>query len=441
MDKRYLWKRSNVYWVRVRVPDDVRDIIGKCQLSKNLYTKDIEEANRTKHKVVSGMMEIIENAKRIKNSSLDTKEETIKQKALLIRETNHQVLSHLDRIEMEIESVYGTDTNTAFSYEDNFKGKNPKTYKAITNAIKIANPERSPLSVLAEEFIELERKRLKPATCRRKEKHIKDFINYFNDQDIKEITKRMCSDYAHSILKNKDPAHDTIRNNMLDISTLFYWAEGRDYIENNPFYRFRIPEGRKKSKERIPWSDNDILMFLTSDLLSKNEFIATAISLYTGMRLDEICMLKHNDIFDDLFHIFEGKTEAAKRVVPVHAVLKNIVQNKGSDKNEFLMKGLLSGGYDNKRSHNFQKRHGRTRKKINLPKGVVFHSLRNTFITKLHNAKVQREHVQQIVGHKQNSITFGVYSGGLAVEQLREIINGLSYGDSIDNLVKNYNNT
>ena len=58
MDKRYLWKRSNVYWVRVRVPDDVRDIIGKCQLSKNLYTKDIEEANRTKHKVVSGMMEI-----------------------------------------------------------------------------------------------------------------------------------------------------------------------------------------------------------------------------------------------------------------------------------------------------------------------------------------------------------------------------------------------
>ena len=100
MDKRYLWKRSNVYWVRVRVPDDVRDIIGKCQLSKNLYTKDIEEANRAKHMVVSGMMEIIENAKRIKNSSLDTKEETIKQKALLIRETNHQVLSHLERIEM-----------------------------------------------------------------------------------------------------------------------------------------------------------------------------------------------------------------------------------------------------------------------------------------------------------------------------------------------------
>ena len=34
MDKRHLWKRSNVYWVRVRVPDKVRHIIGSCQLAK-----------------------------------------------------------------------------------------------------------------------------------------------------------------------------------------------------------------------------------------------------------------------------------------------------------------------------------------------------------------------------------------------------------------------
>ena len=44
MDKRHLWKRSNVYWVRVRVPDSVRDTVGKSQLSKNLYTKDLAVA-------------------------------------------------------------------------------------------------------------------------------------------------------------------------------------------------------------------------------------------------------------------------------------------------------------------------------------------------------------------------------------------------------------
>ena len=200
MDKRHLWKRSNVYWVRVRVPDSVRDIVGKCQLSKNLYTKDLAVANRTKHKVVIGMMETIEHAKGLNESTLLTKEEKIKQKALLIRNTSHPVLSHSERIEMEVEGEYGYKTNMAFSHEDDFEVKHPKTHKAIKTAIKIANPEKYPLSVLTKEFIALEKKRLKPATCRRKEKHIQEFIEYSKDAEIKEITKKLCSYYAHSIL-------------------------------------------------------------------------------------------------------------------------------------------------------------------------------------------------------------------------------------------------
>ena len=438
MDKRHLWKRSNVYWVRVRVPDSVRDTVGKSQLSKNLYTKDLAVANRIKHKVVIGMMETIEHAKGINDSTLLTKEEKIKQKALLIRNTSHPVLSHSERIEMEVEGEYGYKTNMAFSYEDDFEVKHPKTHKAIKTAIKIANPEKYPLSVLAKEFLALDKKRLNSSTSRRKEKHIHEFIEYSKDVEIKEITRRLCSDYADSILKNKDPAHGTLRNTILDISTLFSWAYRREYTESNPFYKFKLPVGRKNLQERRPWSDEDILRFLTSDFVNKNEFIATAISLYTGMRLDEICMLKHKDIFDDLFHIYEGKTEAARRVVPVHPVLKKIIVSNDSDNEEYILKGLVSAGYDNKRSCNFQKRLGRTRKRLNLPKGVVFHSLRNTVITKLHNNMIALENIEKIVGHAQKSVAFGSYSGGLAVEKLREIINGISYGNTIDNLILNY---
>ena len=147
---------------------------------------------------------------------------------------------------------------------------------------------------------------------------------------------------------------------------------------------------------------------------------------------------EHKNIFDDLFHIYEGKTEAARRVVPVHPVLKKIIVSNDSDNEEYILKGLVSSGYDNKRSCNFQKRHGRTRKRLNLPKGVVFHSLRNTVITKLHNNLIPLYNIEQIIGHKQKSVAFGVYSGGLAVQQLREIINGISYGNTIDNLILNY---
>ena len=438
MDKRHLWKRSNVYWVRVRVPDSVRDTVGKSQLSKNLYTKDLVVANRIKHKVVHGMMETIEHAKRINDSTLLTKEERIKKKALLIRDTSHPVLSNSERIEMEVEDEYGWKTNMAFIHEDNFEVKHPETHKAITTAIKIANPDKYPLSVLTKEFIALEKKRLKPATCRRKEKHIQDFIEYSKDAEIKEITKKLCSDYAHSILEIKNPAHETLRNTILDISTLFSWAEGRGYTTFNPFYRLKLPLGRKKVQGRVPWSDEDILKFLTSEFVGRNEFTATAIALYTGMRLDEVCMLKHKDIFDELFHIYEGKTDAARRVVPVHPVLKNIIVDNDSDDEEYILKGLISGGYDSKRSTNFQKSNGKIRKKLDLPKGVVFHTLRNTVITKLQNNLIPLYNIEQIIGHKQKSVAFGVYSGGLAVKHLREIINGISYGNTIDNLILNY---
>ena len=162
-----------------------------------------------------------------------------------------------------------------------------------------------------------------------------------------------------------------------------------------------MPVGSKKVQGRIPWSDENIIRFLTSDFINRNEFIATAISLYTGICPDEICRLKHEDIFDDLFHILEGKTEAAERPVPVHPVLKNIIDRNDSDEEEYILKGLVSGGYDKKRSGNFQKRLGSTRKKVNLPKGVVFHSLRNKVITKLHNNLIPLENIEIIVGHKQ----------------------------------------
>ena len=47
-------------WARVRVPDSVRGIIGKSELSKNLYTTDLAKANRKKHRVVAELMEVIE---------------------------------------------------------------------------------------------------------------------------------------------------------------------------------------------------------------------------------------------------------------------------------------------------------------------------------------------------------------------------------------------
>ena len=87
MDKSYLWKRHNIYWVRVRVPDKVRSIIGKSELSRNLYTSDLSKANNIKHSVIAEFKQEISRAEQQIDGSIDqlSKEDRLKEFALEFR--------------------------------------------------------------------------------------------------------------------------------------------------------------------------------------------------------------------------------------------------------------------------------------------------------------------------------------------------------------------
>ena len=78
------------------------------------------------------------------------------------------------------------------------------------------------------------------------------------------------------------------------------------------------------------------------------------------------------------------------------------------------------------------------RKKAGLPETVVFHSLRNTFATRMENLGVPKNHISQLMGHEDGNMALDVYSGGLAIEPLRESIGKLSYGEEINGYLLNY---
>ena len=101
------------------------------------------------------------------------------------------------------------------------------------------------------------------------------------------------------------------------------------------------------------------------------------------------------------------------------------------------MTNITPGGYDNKRSANFQKKLGRLRDKLDFPKGIVFHSLRNTFSTRLENLGIPSNHISQLMGHEDGNMALDVYSGGLAIEPLLQSVNKLHYHFAIDNILKN----
>ena len=454
IEKRYLYKRHNVYWVRVRVPNNLRSIIGKTELNKNLYTTNLPEANIRKHKVVAELKQIINLAKRKLDGTIGSlsKEDQLREVAMEFRpspeEDDFKTLEKIDyafqaTLENKIQELYGQKELDAIfnSHEPEWKGKepNPKAMKATSDAFRIFDPNSEPLSVTSKTFLSEKKKDLKTATFKRKEGNINNFVRWTGNSEIKEITKRNAGDYVTHLRESKNPAPATLRNKIFDISSLFTWAEGRGYIDKNPFLKLNLPSSSKSTKKREPWDYEQLMKFLKSKYTGRNEFIATVIALYSGMRLGEICDLKNKDIYNGCFHVKEGKTPSAARVIPIHPVIKPIIENlKNTSENEYLIRGISNGGYDSKRSWNFQKKLTRLRKKLKTPEGLKFHTLRSTFATRIENLGIPTNHLNKLLGHKNNNMSLDVYSAGLAIEPLVESINKLTYGEEIDSFIEGY---
>lgn len=145
-----------------------------------------------------------------------------------------------------------------------------------------------------------------------------------------------------------------------------------------------------------PYTDEEVAKLLygpADGLLSKLMRIAAL----SGMRLEEICQLRVSDCKDEIFSIRSGKTVNAKRSVPIHSELENLVAEccVGKKDCDFLIDGLpLSPPSRDTRSDPAAKRFTRYRRKRGVderPNGkaksnVDFHSFRRWFVRKVRDA-------------------------------------------------------
>ena len=100
--------------------------------------------------------------------------------------------------------------------------------------------------------------------------------------------------------------------------------------------------------------------------------------------------------------VLEVNTEFAKRLVPVHQELENLIDHLCStSKDGWLIPSLKSGNKSGKRSHNIALRFGDLKTDLGfLKREKNFHSFRHSCSTKLREANVEDYWIQQIVGHK-----------------------------------------
>lgn len=165
--------------------------------------------------------------------------------------------------------------------------------------------------------------------------------------------------------------------------------------------------------------------FLTSDITRTKAGIL--LSLYTGIRIGELCALKAGD-FDFLnkklcvkqtlqrlqnndsglnktyIAITEPKSASSVREIPLPEFICNIYSEMKSDGNVFI----LSGTAEPVEPRTMENRYNRIMKSLNI-ENSTFHTLRHTFATRSIEVGFDVKSLSEILGHSSVNITLNRY--------------------------------
>lgn len=175
-------------------------------------------------------------------------------------------------------------------------------------------------------------------------------------------------------------------------------------------------EASKEDLENILWgSENDIS-------------VGIVLTLYTGIRIGELCGLKWSDINfrDGTVHIMrtverisdfalssnqktkvvitEPKTEHSNRIIPLPGFLLEYLQTKRKSANSYIISGMDKPS----EPHTVYIRYTRFLKSNGLD-SHTFHALRHTFATNCVEAGFDTKSLSEILGHSNVSTTLRCY--------------------------------
>ncbi len=206
----------------------------------------------------------------------------------------------------------------------------------------------------------------------------------------------------------------TVNKHLVRISSFFVWAMKRRYVSVNYADGLCLSKSQREHEERECYDHDDLKRLvagLPRDTRYPERYWVPLISLYQGMRLDEICQLYVVDILEvdgkPCFNITNErpgqklKNKASKRVIPIHPRLVSLgflryVERLKSHGVERLWPRLKCGknGFSSALSNWYQRFN---RAKVTENPKRVFHSFRHCLANQI--PKVESRLTQAILGH------------------------------------------
>lgn len=280
---------------------------------------------------------------------------------------------------------------------------------------------------------------LRASTVKGRKAHHKLFEDFVYDAPIKDISRDDAANFLAHMQKERGITNKTLNYYVVSISQVFRWARKRGKLTTeNPFGDQMYPEGTDTGWE--PFTDDELKTLIGSfqQPLSGALPWATVISLYSGLRINEIAQLDNSDIQQKdgvwYFDLKKGdgkllKSKAAHRKVPIHS---RLVEYGLLDLAKKAAKGPLwpelpRGNPDRKPGKRLSQMFGGYREKLGLTRErTAFHSLRKNFGTALDEAGVLPSDREAVLGHSRG-FSFDVYSSGPGLKRLQEVIEKVEY--------------
>lgn len=250
----------------------------------------------------------------------------------------------------------------------------------------------------------------------------------------------------------------TANSYMSAFVSLLDYAVAEGLIEKNPATGLRLAsDGVKRKDKRLPFTVADLNAIFAAPLYSgcvddgagynrpgpnrprRGRFWVPLVSLYSGMRLNEICQLTEDDISaedgtdiilirSDEDGVKRVKTTAGHRFVPIHPELKRlgfldhvaVIRAKQPPKARlFPDLTMASTGYI---SDNFSKWFANFLDKVEIKDARKnFHSFRHTFRDALREAEIPQDRVRELGGWSSGSTEDDYGSGTRPSTLAREI--------------------
>ena len=400
-DKRYLYPRNGGIWyVKFRVPGTNKTV------RKSLKTKDLREAQARRDKLLEQRKQLVEQTSY----------------ATQLVQLREQYLASVDDQEREIVREKIQEASEDMAAEQGllhlYKGHGDFDPDQLSEeelrpwkAYKTALGELTPIAEVLPVWLETIANKKTRSDYRRA---VEVLAQRFTT--LEEVDRRKAKQFLEWAKRENQITNPTLRKWRSGYKNLWEYADKDISVWRDQ----KLSEDPERPRKR-PFTASQVLeMYRT--LSERNDKTAgwlkhaVWIAAHTGARESAIAELEY-DAEKKTIWFPKAKKEKTDRTIPAHSAILSSLE-------------AWENGY-RKSASSISNQFTLFKQSLGYTTEYDFHSFRRTFLTMCENAGIPEGVAADIAGHKKQTISYGLYSGGNTIEVMREALELIDY-KSID---------